>query len=110
MPKRLARRLSIGMKGFELAERRDQGIELRAPDALGNRRLRTCPVRPCAPQRSQSLGGSEHFPGASVAARRDLDEVALNQGIEVARERRTIEKLTPRELGDARWALCRQRI
>src|SRR5206468_5303943 len=97
----------MGMQRLELAENRDQRIELWLADAPGDIFLCPFPIRLRSLQSIGAFGRQRDFPRTRViVASRDGDELSLNQRIEIAGQRGAIEKRPGSEIGNARRAVA----
>src|SRR6185295_2226791 len=82
------RRRVVGMERFQFAERLDQRLELVDTDAPLDFPLRVRPVRLGGLECRHAFAGDRNLAYARILAPDDLDESALDQRIEVARQGR----------------------
>jgi hypothetical protein len=81
------------MERFQFAERLDQRIELVDTDAPLDFPLRVRPVRLGGFECRHASAGDRNLAHSRIVAPDDLDESALDQRIEVARQGRPVEQL-----------------
>ncbi len=97
------------MQRLELTERRNQRIELFSAETLRDRLLRLRPARLRALQRGLSVPRYRYFPRARIVSTNYFDVAMVDERVEIARQRRSVEKLPFSELGDPQRPVARQR-
>src|SRR5262245_45585990 len=97
------------MEGFDRAQEPDQGIDAGRAELARDLGLCLFPIGKGAFVRCLAGTRECDLPRASVAARRDPNQALCDQGVEVARERSTVEQQEPGELADAHLTLTEQR-
>ena len=97
-----------GMQRLELAERLDQRIELSDADTLRHFLLPALPVRLRCAQRRRSLVCDRDFLRARVGTSNNLHETAVDEWVEIARQRRAIEQLPRRDVRDLQRPVARE--
>jgi len=97
------------MQRLQLPEHLDQRVELVPPDSRSDIQLRPLPIR-----RRRTQRGPARFRDCGLARPRvvtpdDVDETTLDERIEIARQRGSIEQQPFRELRDPQRPVARER-
>src|SRR2546425_442024 len=101
--------LAVGVQRLQLAEQRDQRVELGLADTPRDILLRMLPKRLGAAARGGAFRRDRDLARPRVPSRLYDDKTALDQRIEIAGERGAIEKLPRREIGNGERAVGSER-